>query len=419
MKRGEAMRRKAWIRVVTTIVALLCTMPVIGGATPPPGETQRVSAFLQPGLAQGTDGIGGFYVKQVGAGVVLGQNDTFVFDPASALKVVLHLLEIYRIQEGVNGDTLNSPTTWYRYPNSPNSTNPTWGDLCPVVVDETPANEEIHSMSDTLAPMMMQSDNRATRAVDLRTGDAHQDQLLGWLGMNSTVLEQIFGCAERNGLENRSTLADVGRVYEAAVNGSLLGDPALIDFFNHMVAFRYAMGSAFETVIREEARDLGFEASDEFVAAYLDNMGVAYKDGKYTYPCAGGSCANTDVTYVQSGLLIVPFRVGFQAVDHRPFVWGSFINRVRVQCATMGCNERVGPVIAAVEKTFVESFRSTIHDSLRTFRNNGQDPAFCPPNGPISGPYGTYTGDLLFALLDDFGRDVSESVFCTLSAIGI
>jgi D-alanyl-D-alanine carboxypeptidase len=53
-----------------------------------------VASFLR----LNTDGTTGFYLKRVGGNVIMNQNESFIFYPASTIKVMEHLHAMRRVQ---------------------------------------------------------------------------------------------------------------------------------------------------------------------------------------------------------------------------------------------------------------------------------------------------------------------------------
>src|SRR5687768_7249906 len=105
-------RRSHWIPL-----AILAAVTIAGALLSPgaaradvPGPiTTRVDNLIS--VAGGTTGL---YVKEVGGSVIAAKNETFAFEPASSIKVLLHLYAHTQVQAG--NATLADPVTLYAPP---------------------------------------------------------------------------------------------------------------------------------------------------------------------------------------------------------------------------------------------------------------------------------------------------------------
>ena len=144
------------------------------------GESQRVAGLLAKGLGAGEYGL---YLKKVGGPELLGFNENFRFEPASAIKVLYLLYAMRQVQAGT--DKLSSDCPYYPDPSDP--TNP---GVCPDPTWETSGNAVHTTLRKALAAMMEMSDNRMTRGMVLRYGIANVDAFAHSIGMANTHLQQ-------------------------------------------------------------------------------------------------------------------------------------------------------------------------------------------------------------------------------------
>src|SRR5437867_6756347 len=90
-------------RLILPAVALGCALLLGGSMLRPSGAkadvpgpiTTRVDNILN--VAGGTTGL---YLKGIGGPVIAAKNETFAFEPASSLKVLLHLYAHVQVQAG-------------------------------------------------------------------------------------------------------------------------------------------------------------------------------------------------------------------------------------------------------------------------------------------------------------------------------
>ncbi|MFZ0750947.1 MAG: serine hydrolase, partial [Pyrinomonadaceae bacterium] len=172
-------------------------------------------------LNSSTNGKTGFYLKRVGGDVLIGNDSSFAFYPASTIKVLEHLHAMRRVQSG--SVSLESKIN-------------IWGDSCADDhSDEEPQAKE--KLSDSLRLMMKESNNQRTNAIQDRFGrTAINNTGHGTAGMSaSSSLNHKFGCqGPASPLPNRLTLADVGKIYEGVANGTLLTGTSRNSFYELM-----------------------------------------------------------------------------------------------------------------------------------------------------------------------------------------
>jgi|GEM_PF-6240272 len=294
---------------------------------------------LQALLNANTDGKTGFYLKRVGGAVLLSDDESFVFYPASTIKVLEHLHAMRRVQGGSVSLTTQIDI---------------WGDSCADDhSDEIPTAKE--NLSESLRLMMKNSDNVRTNAIQDRFGrSAINNTAHAVVGMSqSSWLNHKFGCqGPSSPSPNKLTLADVGRIYEGVAKGTLLNGSSRTKFYELMKneTDSFFVGS----VINSEAANLGLSNAkrDQF------------KSKVKTATKSGSISTNYDGFHYQStaGYVSLPFAgncstSGFAMIFPREFVYGVFVNK-----ATTIADGTVGTAAK-------ELFKGQIRSALQTWKD--------------------------------------------------
>lgn len=323
-------------------------------------EEARLQAIYDDAMTGTVGGTAGFYLKAVNGPVLLDRNETYVHDPASAIKVLGHLHAMREVQAGRDG-LFNSITT-YKYPSSRNSGgNPSSPNLCPAAKDETPDNREMEPLQFGLAKMMQASDNRSTRAVVLRYGLPALNSLATTLGMKQTRWDQdLVGCGYEGGKRNALTAVDISKLYEAVSAGRALDPKHTGQFWGLMAAQPLRSGDHLVEIIRQEAQKLGRPGAAAPVANRLIRR---FKGGAYNL--CEAVCAAHIIIRELDGLASIPFNVN-GSVQMRDFVFSSFIADARGICLQAPC-----PAAQKIEAGMLlgaeELLRSVIRAALRTW----------------------------------------------------
>ena len=348
--------RKYWeavLRVVAVLAAAAALTESVARATST--DASPLDQGLLQGMQGGSGGAYGYYLKQVNGPVLLGRNDNMVYDPASALKTLLLVYSMRQVASGA--DRLGNPVTVYVYPHTRSGVTPTSPFLCPDAPDEIPANQvsPAPSLQDVLNGMMQVSDNRFTRAIELRYGRGNLQAFAASLGMGNTRLNQIFGCGWDGDLQNVWTLDDASKLYEALASGQAV--PA--NFRDQLLGFM--LGSDFDAVVSAEAARLGIPD------AGLPFLGIArsrYKGGDYNI-CLGNCAADTVLIRDLAGILSLPFQEA-KGVFTTDFTWGTFIANVHTPCLVFPCalGDRMNDAVFA---SLTELFRPAIATALQTW----------------------------------------------------
>ena len=175
--------------------------------------TSRVGQLLRAG---GINGVQGLYLKQVGGPVLANLEESFVYEPASSIKVLPHLYAMTQVQNGAAtlADSLQ------QYTNGPES--------CP-----DPAQlGAMEPLSTALQEMMWHSDNARTREVTDTFGDPNINAFAASIAMPNSHLNHIVGCG--GPIPNQFTLTDAATLYEGVANGTLLAPSNQATFYSLM-----------------------------------------------------------------------------------------------------------------------------------------------------------------------------------------
>ena len=271
--------------------------------------TSRVGEMLR----DGTDGTKGLYLKEVGGSVLANLEDSWVFEPASTIKVVLHLYAMHQVQNGAAHLT-DLITTYV----------PPVGSSCP---GNTPNGTE--SLDTALGEMMRHSDNTRAREISDTFG---VNNIIGYaqsFGMNNTHINHIIGCG--GPIPNQTTLDDLGLLYEDVANGTLLTPTNRSTFYSLMAGkaeyqlegydWTHLWDTDIPAIIDQEA-PIGMSTDSK--QAFLNQMDLAYKAGNYKI-CTNGPCT----TYVDHisimGWAQIPICSGSSAPT-KQYEFGIFIN---------------------------------------------------------------------------------------------
>ena len=346
--------------VVLGIAVALALAPSVS-ADERSDEEARLQAIYDDAMFGTVGGTGGFYLKSVGGPVLLDSNETYVHDPASAIKVLGHLHAMREVQAG--RDDLFSSFTSYRYPSSINSGgNASSPSLCPASEDEVQANRETDSLQFALAKMMQISDNRATRGVVLRYGLPALNSLAASLGMSQTRWDQdLVGCGYEGGKRNALTPVDIGKLYEAVSAGRALDAKHTGEFWKLMTAQPVRRGDHLLEIVLEEAQKLGKPAA---AGPVVDRLVRRWKGGSYNI-CGDVLCVTHTVIREMDGVVSIPFNVN-GAVQMRDFVFSSFIADAQAVCLEYPC-PAADEIQSAMFLGADELLRTVIRSALRTW----------------------------------------------------
>lgn len=310
-------------------------------------ETTRVNEMLR--RAVGNAGHWGLHLKQVGGPELSSINERRRFEPASSIKVLLHLNALYSQQADLS--TLDgTDVTWYEGMSG----------SCPT--GESPRTDRL---SEVLRRMMQYSDNRAAQAIlDRYGGFSGMNQFAAGIGATDTSFNHVIGCggAAINS-PNQLTLSDVGLMYERAADGSLLTPDAFARFKQLMSNWRL---SRIDGIVRGRSAAEGREGVQGLArqlrvkpwraARFLSRVQVAWKGGSYTL-CA----PECRYDWSLGGWASVPFKVRGGGVVRRSYVFGMFAeNALSAEAASLAWDR--GP----------EVLRPVLRQALRSWKRAGR-----------------------------------------------
>jgi Beta-lactamase enzyme family/CARDB len=229
--------------------------------------TNRVVEFMQ----ENTDGNVGILLKEIGGPVRATFNADTVFEPASSIKVLIHLHGMLEVLAGPT--SLDDEVFWLADDAKVDDQGNyhCGGNDC--YVNNTIPQDD--SRTDAHRLMMECSDNALTQALRDDYGDLNIDATIGLLGLGNTALNHSIGCgpaAVAN--HNRLTLADLASLHEQVATGLLT--PGLRSTFYDLMS----NGTGFiNAVVDEEAPLLGIPDAD--AAAFKAQVRTAWKGGSY------------------------------------------------------------------------------------------------------------------------------------------
>jgi hypothetical protein len=270
--------------------------------------TTRVGEMLRTG----TDGTKGLYLEEVGGSVLANLMNDYIFEPASSLKVGVHLHTILQIRDNpdVNHLTL--------IPAYPPLIPP---DSCP---DDPASGTE--SIFDADRKMMRYSDNATTRELVDFFGRSNINTTMASIGMTDSSINHVFGCGGPPA--NETTLDDLATLYRGVVNGSTINSYDRELFYLQMAGtymymqegwdFTHLVDSAIPLIIDQEA-PAGMPTA--LIDAFTENIFLAYKAGGYDL-CGDVPCSYLVYHRSLFGYAEIPF---CNAEGPHQYTFGFFI----------------------------------------------------------------------------------------------
>lgn len=324
-------------------------------------ETSRIRGIFDDRFI-GSNGLPlgswGAYLKQVGTspGISLNASDSVEF--ASSTKVV-HLL--HTMQSVQAGEGLSSAFTYWNYPNS--LFNAGTKDACPIASDETDANDVSSTLEFGADKMMSISDNRTTRGIYLRYGGAAINTTAANAGLTNTFVNGDLGCGYYYSSGSRTSLVDLGKVYEGAHSATLLSGTARDEFWESVNTGNVADESPLDTVIEQEAAKQGKSGivNTFRVAVIFDTKGGSYDTCKFN---AAKDCIQRYIIRSEAGRVQLPIKLRDGSTSYRPYVFGRFINNIPVPAFSSTETTNFTKTYDAVRP---ELFRAAIRSALQTW----------------------------------------------------
>ncbi|MFC1757791.1 serine hydrolase [Planctomycetota bacterium] len=256
-------------------------------------------------LQDNTDGNVGLYLKRINGPVLANFRADQVFEPASAIKVLIHAHAMRQVQANPQV-TLAQPVSWNADASKfTNGIYQVGGSDC--YWDNNVAQSS--SLQQSLRWMMENSDNALTQALRDTFGDNNIDATRAALGMSDSQLNHSIGCGgEILTNPNRLTLEDVGQLHEM-VSGGYLNAPNRQTFYQLMTN---SLPGNLGAIISNEAAKQG---KAEFAGDFSSAVQVARKGGSYG---TGGLSFRSDAGWMQ---LPTDFGVGTNE-----YVYGGFVD---------------------------------------------------------------------------------------------
>ncbi len=281
-----------------------------------PGEVKAqanadANAIFQAGTTGGTFG---YRVRRIGANSAsFSRNSSFVYYPASSIKVFEHFYAMALVQNG----------TWTLNKN----TDPCSGSSnCSDATNSGNCTTNLQTLETTLEQMMVNSSNAATNSVQQEAGQeinpmdpnpaaVGRNAMNAWgsgtLGMTQTNLNTKFGCVGACGANpNTLTLLDLERLYTVLAGNSILDN-------NHRIQLKDLMlnesNNYFNTVVNEEAAATG---RNGILPAFYAKLYYIYKAGSWT-------CGNGDRYITLGGLIQLPT---YSGAYKRLYTFGAFVD---------------------------------------------------------------------------------------------
>lgn len=277
-------------------------------------------------------GTSGFYLREIGGSVLLEENESFVFEPASTIKALVHFHAMRQVQDGATIDS--DVVTLTRQIQNAWATPP--GSSCPQAA--TPFSATLRT---GLRAMMFPSDNPWTQALRDFFGDTEIDDTRQDFDMTNSLLQHRIGCGgDALANPNRLTLVDAGKMYEDVVTGFLTGATRDTSW-----AIMDNDTALFNTMIDEEVAGLGLSSTG--VNDFKAELQTAMKAGSYTL--------NSLLYRSVAGWSELGFKNSSCALAPREYVYGAFIHKA---------DALTGLGIRALG---VETFREQVREGLETW----------------------------------------------------
>ena len=280
----------------------------------------------------------GMYLKRVSGSTLSSLGATTAYEPASSLKVLVHLHTNLQLQKGQASASQVLP---YKKQNRTD-----WWNSCPD--SSTIAGTE--KLGEMDRQMMLQSNNPFTHSLRQKFGTAAIEATGRSIGMTATKFNHNIGCSTFRTNPNRTTLTDLGKVYEGVQLGKPLTGAYRTRFLDTMLnQSNSTTEDKFCAVVKEEAASLGKPAA--FATDYCKKLKTYTKGGSY-----GDGQGN--YWFSQSGLLVLPVKNG----TTRAYVFGDYMQKVAMRSGETSA-QLFDPLNAAAR----EMTRPEIRAALATY----------------------------------------------------
>jgi len=321
-------------------------------------ETRNTNALSEKlwNIIAPTIGSGGygFYLKLVNGPTLAWLQDTKQYEPASALMVLYHA---WSIHEESLGNSQDSDAITYNY----NPAAPTNGGICP----DNYASTNTTNLKNADQQMMWNSDNRMTKGIVYKYGGGTfaggksvMQNYAATLGLTGTQINHNIGCPT-SATHNKTTLSDLGKVYEAFQTGKITTDSSWISEFKSRM-LNQSNFSGFKNsicpIVNQEAAKLG--KSPDVATSFCNAMTWIAKGGSYQY---GGSLPY-QVSWDGVSMTGVPYRILNVGIISEYFVFGEFVDGT-----TISSTSQANSINAARGQEYQEAMRPYIHAALATW----------------------------------------------------
>jgi hypothetical protein len=305
--------------------------------------SQKLRNIIAPKVDSGAYG---FYLKQVGGSTLAGLDQSLQYEPASALKVLYHAKSIH---EEALGNTTDSTVITYHYHNLADSHD---GDICP----DSYATTTTTTLKNADTLMMQNSDNRMTRGILENYTKTAMLSYATSLGLTSTQINHNIGCGTPH---NKTTLVDLGKVYEAYQNNTVTSNSTWKTQFKSRMLndanYEPNYHNSICPIVSQEATALGKSAAT--ATSFCNAMTWIAKGGSYQYADA----FPYGVSWDGLSMTGVPYKSS-RVVAPRYFVFGEFVDGTSI-----GSQSEADAVNAARSKLYQEALRPYIHAALTTW----------------------------------------------------
>jgi hypothetical protein len=295
----------------------------------------------------------GFYLKQVAGSTpaYLLQNNQY--EPASALKVLYHAKSI---REESLANTHDTDTITYNYnPAAPNNRG-----ICP----DNYASTSTTNLKNADQQMMWNSDNRMTKGIFYKYGGGTfsggksvMENYAASLGMTSTQINHNIGCPT-SATHNKTTLVDLGKVYEAFQNGTITPSSTWQSQFKSRMLNQSNYAGFKKSscpIVNQEATKLG--KSPTVATNFCNAMTWIAKGGSYAY----GTIFPYQVSWDGLSMTGVPYKSSGTIV-RKYFIFGEFVDGT-----TINSQGEADSVNTARGNLYLEALRPYIHAALATW----------------------------------------------------
>ncbi|MFL6182253.1 MAG: serine hydrolase [Actinomycetes bacterium] len=306
--------------------------------------SQRLFDVISPAVDSGSYG---FYLKQFGGKTLAGLQQTVPFEPAGTLALLYHAKSIH---EESLGNTTDATVVTYHYSSL---SDPNDGSICPDDTGTTTTSNLKNA--DTL--MMQNSDYRMSRGILEKYTKTAVLKYANSLGMKSTSINRNIGCPS-SGTPNQSTLADLGKMYEAFQQGTVTSNATWQSQFKSRMLndLNYSgFKASICPIVNQEATALGKSAA--VATSFCDAMSWLSKGGHYEY----SSTYPTKVSWSGISLTGVPFKSA-GVVSPRYYVFGEELDGT-----TVDTQSEADSIAAARSKLYQEALRGQIRAALATW----------------------------------------------------